>query len=192
MFAKLTQSRLLSGFVVLMLLVIWLLLNAGNKLSAYWWIGDMVEKPLPPFTQLEQSQWINSSPLTVESLKGKVVLLDFWTFGCWNCYRSFPWLNSLEPMFPTDFQIIGIHTPEFEYEKNLTSIANKVKEFKLHHPIMVDSDKGYWRAMNNRYWPSFYLIDKQGIVRHLFIGETHKNDNRATKIQLAIKQLLAE
>lgn len=145
------------------------------------------------FTSTQQKDWINSPPLTLADLNGKVVLLDFWTFGCWNCYRSFPWLNAMEQRLAgEDFRVIGIHSPEFEHEKDYDRIQAKVQELKLHHPIMVDNDMAYWRAMNNRYWPAFYLIDKTGKIRKVYIGETHEGDARAIKIEAHIRQLLAE
>jgi len=147
----------------------------------------------PQFTQSHPGDWINSAPLKMEDLKGKVALLDVWTSACWNCYRSFPWLNSVEDKFKDqDLQIIGIHSPEFEYEKNYDNVAAKAKEFELHHPIMLDNDFAYWEALNNEYWPAYYLIDKQGQIRYLFIGETHSGDSRADKIENAITKLLAE
>lgn len=147
----------------------------------------------PQFTHQEQRDWINSEPLKLKDLRGQVVLLDFWTFACWNCYRSFPWLNALEHSLEDEaFTVIGVHSPEFDYEKDRERIKAKVKEFMLEHPIMIDSDHSYWRAMGNRYWPAFYLIDKQGRVRNVFVGETHKGDPRARRIEAAIADLLNE
>jgi len=122
-----------------------------------------------------------------------VVLIDFWTFECWNCYRSFPWLNALEEKFhDRGLQVIGIHTPEFEHEKERDRIVAKVAEFGLKHPIMIDNDFSYWRAMNNRFWPAFYLLDKQGKLRGHFVGETHVGDQQAQQIEAQIAELLAE
>lgn len=157
--------------------------------------GGMLNKPrpLPEFTQKSPSQWINSPPLTVGQLRGSVVLLDFWTFDCWNCYRSFPWLNDLEQRYQDEgLQVIGIHTPEFDHEKTRANVVAKTQQFKLHHPVMLDNDFAYWKALNNRYWPAYYLIDKQGNIRASFIGETHANDANARRIELAIIELLAE
>ena len=112
-------------------------------------------KLMPEFTNNKPEQWFNSKPLKRAELKGKVVLLDVWTYGCWNCYRSFPWLNELEARFSSDkFQVIGIHTPEFDREKDASNVAKKIKKFKLHHPVMMDNDFAYWNALGNRYWPS--------------------------------------
>lgn len=149
--------------------------------------------PAPDFTHKAPNDWLNSRPLTLSELRGKVVLLDFWTFDCWNCYRSFPWLNDLEKrLMPEGLQIIGVHTPEFEHEKVRKNIEAKIQEFKLHHPVMIDNDFSYWRAMDNRYWPAFYIIDKKGNVRATYVGETHKGDKRARAIEKTIKELLAE
>lgn len=91
-----------------------------------------------------------------------------------------------------EFQIIGVHTPEFEHEKVRASIEKKIDEFELRHPTVMDNDFRYWRAMNNRYWPTYYLIDKKGNIRDQFIGETHANTAKAEKIEDRIKELLAE
>ncbi|MDX2504388.1 MAG: redoxin family protein [Gammaproteobacteria bacterium] len=147
---------------------------------------------IPEFTHHQDDDWINSGPLTVKDLKDKVTLIDMWTFDCWNCYRSFPWLNGLEKKYQKQgFQIIGVHTPEFDHEKIRASIEAKVKKFKLHHPIMIDNDHSYWRAMNNRYWPTYYLIDQQGRVVYSHIGETHKDDRKAITLEKKLQQLLA-
>ena len=149
-------------------------------------------QPLPEFTG-KATDWINSEPLTVDDLKGKVVLLDFWTFDCWNCYRSFPWLTDLEQRFASQgLQLIGIHTPEFAHEKKRENVIAKTKEFKLHHPVMMDNDFKYWKAMQNRYWPTYYLVDKKGNIRASYIGETHKGDANARSIEQEITRLLAE
>ncbi|MEM7208147.1 MAG: redoxin domain-containing protein [Pseudomonadota bacterium] len=147
----------------------------------------------PEFTQTSADAWLGSAPLTMASLRGKVVLIDFWTFDCWNCYRSFPWLNGLEAQLEnTDFQVIGIHTPEFSHEKVRSNIEAKIAEFELKHPSMMDNDFQFWKLMQNRYWPTFYLIDKRGLIRYVFIGETHANTRRAKAIENAIAALLAE
>ena len=145
------------------------------------------------FHHNKTKDWINSEPLMLDDLEGKVVLLDFWTFDCWNCYRSFPWMNAMEKRLSgDDFQVIGVHTPEFDHEKVRANIETKVKEFKLHHPIMIDNDFSYWRAMHNKYWPAFYVIDKQGQVRAVFFGETHEGDQQAIRIEEIIIRLLKE
>ncbi len=158
-------------------------------------IAGTLSAPFPA-AELHHDQakdWINSKPLSLADLKGKVVLLDFWTFDCWNCYNSFPWMNNLEKRLKDKgLQLIGVHTPEFDHEKIRSNIEEKAKEFKLHHPIMIDNDFTYWRAMNNKYWPAFYIIDKKGQVRSVFFGETHEGDQQAIRIEKVLKELLAE
>jgi len=146
----------------------------------------------PEFTQQKAQAWINSAPLTLASLRGSVVLIDFWTFECWNCYRSFPWLNQVEAKFrERGLKVVGVHTPEFEREKVIARIRDKVRDFGITYPVMVDSDHAYWNAMQNRYWPAFYLIDREGRVRELYVGETHAGDRQAKAVEAAIEALLA-
>ena len=149
--------------------------------------------PVPEFTEQQPGDWINSKPLSLRELRGKVVLIDFWTFDCWNCYRSFPWLNGLEKAFDnSDLRVIGIHSPEFEHERVRSNVERKITEFGLRHPVMIDNDFRYWDAMGNRYWPAFYLVDRKGFVRAAFVGETHAGDKRARAIEAKIRELLAE
>ncbi len=143
------------------------------------------------FTQVDPAAWINSKPLSVKDLRGKVILIDVWTYGCWNCYKSFPWLRALEDKFSDqDFQVIGIHSPEFDREKERDNVVKKVEEFMLHHPVMMDNNRAYWRSLRNRYWPAYYIVDKEGNIRDAFIGETHAGDRNAKKIEKLITKLL--
>jgi len=149
--------------------------------------------PAPEFTHRGSEHWINSAPLTLQALRGSVVLLDFWTFDCWNCYRSFPWLRNVEAKYAREgLKIIGVHSPEFDHERIPANVAKKVEEFMLQHPVMIDNDFSYWNAMRNRYWPAFFLIDRQGRVRAVHVGETHDGDSQAREIEADIETLLAE
>ncbi len=150
---------------------------------------------LPEFTHQQANSWINSNPLSVKQLiaDNKILLIDMWTFDCWNCYRSFPWLNALEKKYQKQgLQIIGVHTPEFDHEKIRANIVKKVKEFDLHHPIMIDNNFSYWRALNNRYWPAYYLVNQQGQIVYHHIGETHQGDRKARNLEQALQKLLAD
>ena len=150
-------------------------------------------RPLPEFTTSAAEHWFNSEPLSVAALRGKVLLVDVWTFGCWNCYRSFPWLKGLEERLHDEpFQVIGIHSPEFAHERDAGRVAAKIAEFGLQHPVMLDNDLSYWRALGNRYWPAIYQVDKRGRIRHLHVGETHTGDARARRIEQQLRALLAE
>jgi len=155
--------------------------------------GGTLDRPLPApaFTHRAPGDWLNSRPLTWKDLRGKVVLVDFWAFECWNCYRSFPWLRDLEARLePKGLQVIGVHTPEFEREKVKANVEAKVREFKLRNPVMLDNDYSYWNAMGNRFWPAWYIIDKQGRIRAVFYGETHSGDRQARRIEQIIRNLL--
>ncbi|MEO0422764.1 MAG: redoxin domain-containing protein [Pseudomonadota bacterium] len=175
------------------LLTLLVSLAVGLSTAAPRQRGAISPVPAPAFTHAGAEDWLNSDPLTLESLRGKVVLVDFWAFECWNCYRSFPWLNGLEGEFEEQgLQVIGIHAPEFERERHRAAVAAKAREFELHHPLMIDNDFSYWRALGNRYWPTYYLIDKRGRVRYRFIGETHAGSEQARQVERAVRALLAE
>ncbi len=147
----------------------------------------------PELTHVEPQNWINSEPLRLGDLKGSVVLVDFWTYGCWNCFRSFPWLTALEDRLQGQaFQVLGVHTPEFVHEKDRAQVLRKTREFGITHPVMIDNDFSYWKAMNNHYWPTFYLIDKTGRVRAKYVGEVHDGDPTAKQIEAQIDRLLQE
>ena len=147
----------------------------------------------PEFTHTHADQWINSKPLTLADFGGKVLLVDMWTFDCWNCYRSIPWLKDVEKRLgPQGLALLGVHTPEFAHEKERDKVIAKVKEFGIGHPVMLDNDFSYWNALGNRYWPAFYVIDKQGKLRGRFVGETHVGDKRAKEVENLVVKLLAE
>ncbi len=147
----------------------------------------------PEFTHADANAWINSEPLELGDFKGRVLLIDVWTFDCWNCYRSIPWLKDVEARLgPKGLALLGVHSPEFAHEQERARVVAKVKEFGIGHPVMLDNDFSYWRALGNRYWPAFYVIDKQGHLRGTFVGETHVGDERAKKVEALIAQLLVE
>ncbi|HXT84811.1 MAG TPA: redoxin domain-containing protein [Verrucomicrobiae bacterium] len=130
----------------------------------------------------------NSKPITLSQYKGKVVLVDFWTYTCINCIRTIPHLNSWYDRYSDKgFTIIGVHSPEFEFEKNLDNVKNAVTKFGIKYPVVLDSDHKTWGAYQNKYWPRDYLIDSQGYVRDDHIGEGGYNDT-----EKAIQTLLAE
>lgn len=178
--------RPLAGIAVLLLTVEVLLAAPAVTPAAQ-------AQPAPAFTSTAASQWINTSPLSWSDLRGEVVLVEFWTFSCHNCYRSIPWLKSTERRFAGQrYRIIGVHTPEFDAERPRAAVEAKVREHGIRFPVMLDNDSRYWKAMNNRYWPAFYLVDRQGRLRAQFIGETHAGDRNAMAMEAAIAALLAE
>ena len=122
---------------------------------------------------LEQaSEWLNSPPLTPSALRGKVVLIDFWTYTCINWLRTLPYVRAwAEKYRDQGLVVIGVHAPEFAFEKNINNVRWAVKDMKIDYPIAVDSDHVIWRAFKNQYWPALYFIDSQGRVRHHHFGE---------------------
>ena len=133
-------------------------------------------------------EWFNSEPFTLESLRGKVVLVDFWTYTCINCIRTFPFLRAWhEKYVDKGLVIIGVHAPEFEFEKNPENVKKAIKDYGLKYPIMQDNDFATWRAYNNRYWPAEYFIDKNGHIRRTHFGEGDYDES-----EKVLQALLAE
>ena len=154
--------------------------------------GIPTDNPAPPFKQTDKDAWINSEPLDWKQLRGKVVLLNVWTYGCSNCRRSIPWLQSMHSKYKDQgMEIIGIHSPEFAWEKPRLAVTTAVKHHEIKWPVMLDNELKYWRSLGNRYWPAFYIIDKQGNAAGYFIGETHQDDRQAKAMNRLIEKLLA-
>ena len=124
----------------------------------------------PDFVGIDK--WINSEPLKIEKLRGKVVLVDFWTYTCINCIRTFPYLKEWDRKYrDKGLVIVGIHTPEFDFEKKYENVLNAVNEYQLKYPVGQDNEYATWSIYQNRYWPHEYLIDIDGYIRHDQIGE---------------------
>ena len=132
--------------------------------------------------------WINSDPLTLEQLRGKVVLVDFWTYTCVNCIRTFPYLKLWHSRYADDgLVILGIHTPEFEFEKNYYNVLEATEENGIAWPVAQDNDFETWKAYENRFWPAKYLIDRDGVIRYEHFGEGHYGET-----EKEIRKLLEE
>jgi thiol-disulfide isomerase/thioredoxin len=132
--------------------------------------------------------WINSAPLTREALRGKVVLVDFWTYSCINCQRTLPYVRDWHAKYrDRGLVVIGVHTPEFAYEKEADNVRRAVAKFGISYPVALDNDYAIWRAYGNQYWPAFYFVDAQGRIRRRHFGEGEYERNES-----AIVQLLAE
>ena len=141
--------------------------------------------PAPEFSGL--ANWINSREIkSMRELRGKVVLVDFWTYSCFNCVNTFPYVQGWHEKFKDDgLVVLGIHAPEFAFERDTNNVKNAVKKYGLTYPIALDNGFKLWRAYKNRYWPAFYLIDKQGMVRY-----THFGEGRYKEMEAAIASLL--
>jgi len=133
-------------------------------------------------------QWLNSPPLSSESLKGKVVLVDFWTYDCINCQHTLPYVNDWAKKYEKDgLVVIGVHTPEYGYEKIIDNVRQQVRKLDIHYPVAIDNQYAIWRAFNNQYWPAHYFIDAKGQVRYSHFGE-----GRYGEQEQVIQQLLQE
>jgi len=132
--------------------------------------------------------WLNSPPLTREALRGKVVLVDIWTFGCVNCQRAIPHVREWAAKYKDQgLVVIGVHAPEFAFERNPANVKRAVADLKLDFPIALDNDFAIWKAFSNQYWPANYFIDAQGRIRFHHFGE-----GEYEKSEQVIRQLLAE
>lgn len=130
----------------------------------------VLSKGMPEFQGIEA--WLNSSPLTQEELRGKVVMIDFWTYSCINCIRTLPYVTSWYDKYEDDgFVIIGVHTPEFAFEKERENVEEAIAEHGIRYPVAQDNDYDTWDAYNNRYWPAHYLFDAEGRLRYTHFGE---------------------
>ena len=155
--------------------------------------GVAAGDPAPEFTHRAQSDWLNSPPLTLQALRGSLVLVDVWAAECWNCYRSFPWVHGLERKYGAQtLRVVGVHTPELPSERSRAHVVAKAAEYGVSNPVMLDNDYSYWNALGNQYWPAWYLIDRQGRLRFAMVGETHAGDANAQRMEAAIERLLAE
>ncbi len=152
--------------------------KAGSALEDYG--------PAPEFAGI--SSWLNSEPLTLAGLKGRVVLIDFWTYSCINCLRTLPYIKAWDTRYrDRGLTIVGVHTPEFAFERELGNVRTNVRKLGLRYPVALDNGYETWNAWHNQYWPAKYLIDADGRVRFYHFGEGDYD-----KTEAAIRELLAE
>jgi len=138
---------------------------------------------------IQGGQWFNSPPLELSDLRGKVILIDFWTYTCINCIRTLPYLKDWHEKYKDDgLVIIGVHTPEFEFEKNPDNLKSAIADYGLTYSVMQDNDYATWRAYNNRFWPAKYLIDKNGKIQYTHFGEG-KYDETEEMIQKLLREM---
>ena len=160
-------------------------------LSSLCW-AQRVGTPAPDF--IPGGAWFNSTPLTTEDLRGEVVLVEIWTFECYNCYRSIPTLRGFYDRFKDQgFEIVGVHTPEFAREKVADNVAAALEKYQVTWPVFQDNASATWRAYENRVWPAFYLVDRMGIVRYVHRGEiSDVFPQGVAPLEKMIQTLLAE
>ena len=144
-------------------------------------------KPAPEFVGI--TKWLNpEKSLTRQSLKGKVVLIDFWTNQCINCIHTLPYVTKWYDKYKNQgFVVIGVHTPELAYERTVGSVEQAIATYGIHYPVALDNDYATWKAYDNQYWPAAYLIDKKGVIRRTHFGEGEYDET-----EQAIQTLLKE
>ena len=148
------------------------------------WLPD--EGALPTFAGA--TGWLNTDPLTPEALRGRVVLVDFWTYTCVNWLRTLPYVRAWVAKYAEHgLTVVGVHTPEFDFEHNVDNIRTQSRALRVPYPIAIDSDYGVWNAFNNRYWPAVYIADAQGRIRYHHFGESEY-----AMQEMVIQQLLME
>ena len=144
------------------------------------------EGELPSFNST--GAWLNSQPLKTRELRGKVVLINFWTYTCINWQRQLPYVRAWATKYKDrGLIVIGVHTPEFSFEKNIVNVRRAAEKMQVEYPIVIDSDYSIWRAFNNEYWPALYFADTQGRIRHHVFGEGEYETS-----ERAIQELLRE
>lgn len=159
-----------------------MLKNANEQSSLF-----NTNTPAPNFVGI--TTWLNTEkPLTLKDLKGKVVLVDFWTYTCINCIRTLPFVTSWYEKYKDDgFVVVGVHTPEFAFEKDTSNVENAIKHYKITYPVAQDNDYATWNNYHNQYWPAEYLIDANGVIRR-----THFGEGEYDQMEIAIQKLLQE
>lgn len=178
-----------SAFLLIILLV-------GLFITYSAWAHDRTDEskllpklyPAPEFTGLKN--WVNSPDIqSMRDLRGKVVLIDFWTFGCINCIHTLPHVQKWHQTYKDQgLVVLGIHAPEFDYERKLNNVMGAVNKYGLTFPIAIDNGFKLWRAYKNRFWPAMYLIDKEGIVRYMHFGEGRYKETEAAIVDLLNKK----
>ena len=149
-------------------------------------VASETKAPVAP--ELSGGSWINSDPLTLKSLRGRVVIVDFWTFGCYNCRNTLPYVKSWDARYrDKGLTIIGVHTPELQRERDVDNVRREVAALGIHYPVVTDNDNAIWNADRVEAWPTWFVIDQQGRVRGMHVGEGAYDET-----EQLIKKLLAE
>src|SRR5215213_2165996 len=150
--------------------------------------GLVADKDFDVAPEFAAGTWINSEPLTLKGLAGRVVLVEFWTFGCYNCRNTLPFVKSWHERFNSkEFTIVGVHSPEFDEEKNVENIRKQVASLGVRFPVVTDNDYRTWKAYKVEAWPTIFVLDKSGRIRWKHVGEGAYDETEEV-----IKKLLAE
>jgi len=161
-------------------------LTAGEQMIPSRTLTPETNAPKAP--EISNGVWINSEPLTLKSVHGRVVLIEFWTFACYNCRNTLPSLKKWDARYRDQgLTIIGVHTPELDFERDIDQLRREVAKLDVKYPVVTDQDYSTWKAYGVEAWPTLFLLDKQGRVRWTHVGEGAYDQTEA-----AIKMLLAQ
>jgi thiol-disulfide isomerase/thioredoxin len=148
----------------------------------------VAETKAPAAPEISGGPWINSEPLMLQGLRGRVVLIEFWTFACYNCRNTLPTIKKWDAQYREQgLMTIGVHTPELDIERNIEAVKREVAELGIKYPVVTDNDYATWKAYGVEAWPTLFVIDKEGRVRWMHVGEGAYNET-----EQVIKNLLAE
>jgi thiol-disulfide isomerase/thioredoxin len=162
------------------------LISGDNPLAASDKLTSVNTSPMAP--ELAAGTWINSEALTLKDLRGRVVLIDFWTFGCYNCRNTLPAVKTWDTRYRDHgLTIIGVHTPELDNEREIANVRREVANLQIRYPVVTDNDYATWKAYKVEGWPTMFLLDKSGHVRWMHVGE-----GAYDKAEQMIQKLLAE
>ncbi len=181
------------GRTILVAILGVLLLGAAIALTHLWPVHGAEARPklAPEFP--DKAEWVQGGPLKLADLRGRVVVVHFWTNGCINCIHNYPVYRAWQKKYPAkEVTIIGIHTPEFPWEAAADRVRTRARDNQLKFPIVLDRDSTIWNRWGNRYWPAIYLLDKKGRVRHAWEGELHLSTDEGKAFATHIDELLAE
>jgi thiol-disulfide isomerase/thioredoxin len=191
------NSKLIIGLLMLIMVMGCSVTSAGRGVELK---PEVTERPasknlypdMGDAPEITNEVWINSeTPLTLGELRGKVVLLEFWTFGCINCQRTLPYVNRWYDEYSGDsFAVLGIHYPEFAHERDYENVVDAIGRLEVEYPVALDNEGQTWRAYGQRFWPTIYLIDKSGDIRYKHIGEFNRESAEA--FTQVIETLLTE
>ena len=178
---KMLAGKLIVLALIAVTVIVFLQKTSLNEVQA----RSMLQTAAP---SIESSRWLNSSPLTNKDLAGKVYLVEFWTFGCYNCVNVEPYIKQWYQRYKDKgFEVIAVHSPEFSHEKNIDNVKAYINRKNITYPVAIDNEFTIWKRYSNRYWPAMYLVDKKGKLRYYHFGE-----GNYAKTESMIKTLLAE
>lgn len=147
------------------------------------------ESKAPAAPEISNGLWINSEPLTLRSLQGRVVLIEFWTFACYNCRNTLPTVKKWDTQYrDKGLTIIGVHTPETDLERNETDLRREIAALEIKYPVVTDNDYATWKAYGVEAWPTLFLLDKQGRVRWTHVGEGRYDETEAVIQKLLVEE----